>query len=174
MNIDNLVLLCLITKHTICLQRTHSTKRSVIYGKQIWCNMRGHEKKTYIYICIYISGYTHYVLSIQTNIYIMLYTIKTCVFGILWTWHIPTIVGILPQWDGHIVKLWCQYSNVCRRPTCPCLFHLGHQQNENIYCIHYRKNLLHYLHLFQHFFWPLGPLRHFQDLPIHPELNLAA
>ena len=47
--------------------------------------MRGHEKKTYIYIYVYIdiSGYTHYVLSIQTNIYIMLYTIKTCVFGIL-------------------------------------------------------------------------------------------
>ena len=34
-------------------------------------------------------------------IYILLYTINTCVFGILWTFYIyqqyPTIVGILPQ-----------------------------------------------------------------------------
>ena len=114
MNIDHLVLLCLITKHTICLQRTNSTKRSVIYGKQIWCSMRGHEKhKKHIYIYRYRDTRIMFCQYKPTYIYILLYTINTCVFGILWTFYIyqqyPTIVGILPQWDGHIVKL-CHFN----------------------------------------------------------------
>ena len=125
MNIDHLVLLCLITKHTICLQRTNSTKRSVIYGKQIWCSMRGHEKhKKHIYIYIGIHALCFVNTNQHTYIYIVIYNQYLCLWHTLDILHIPTISNnsryiTTMRWTycetvsfQLLRESRCQYSNV--------------------------------------------------------------